>query len=167
MTLHQLIAERLRAPFAWGLHDCCLWAADAVLVQTGVDHAAPWRGTYRNARGAARVVRELGGMETIGAMAGELIRPLQAALGDVGLLHRGDRDMLGVCAGQEWLVPSDHGLVPLRLEEAAMAWRVGLGDPGCHQLRQRQGRAAQGPQQGPRRLQRQPARPLPNDAQHR
>lgn len=127
MTLHDLIAERLTMPFAWGTHDCCLWAADAVLTQTGVDHAAAYRGTYGDALGAARLVRDLGGLEAIAARAGTLIRPMQAALGDIGLLHRGDRDVLGVCAGQEWLVVGDFGLVPLRLDEAALAWSVSRG----------------------------------------
>lgn len=127
MTLHELIAARLTTPFAWGVHDCCLWAADAVQVQTGVDPAAPWRGTYSDAIGAARLVRELGGLEAIGAKAGTIIRPMAAALGDIGLLRRGDRDVLGVCAGQEWMLVGDHGLVPVRLDEAALAWRVNRG----------------------------------------
>ena len=47
--LDALIASRMAAPFAWGAHDCCLFAADAVLAQTGEDPAAEFRGTYASA----------------------------------------------------------------------------------------------------------------------
>jgi hypothetical protein len=44
--LAALIEARRHTPFAWGTHDCCLFAADAVLATTGADPAAEWRGRY-------------------------------------------------------------------------------------------------------------------------
>lgn len=49
-----------RKPYAWGEHDCVLFAAGAVLAVTGEDPAAAIRGRYRSKAGAARLLRELG-----------------------------------------------------------------------------------------------------------
>ena len=123
-ALRALVSARLAEPFAWGRNDCCLWAADAVLATTGTDHAAGLRGTYSTAAEAVRVVAELGGMEAIGARAGEAIPPMMAAEGDVGLLTIDGRDMLAVCCGPGWLAPSALGLALHQLDMARAAWRV-------------------------------------------
>lgn len=121
-----LIAQRQRAPFAWGQHDCCLFAADAVLALTGSDPAAAWRGAYSDAAGAARLLAELGGVRAIAAAHGREIRPLAARLGDVGVLEHDGRDLLAVCAGDVWLAPAaGQGLTAAPLDAALAAWRVG------------------------------------------
>ena len=122
-----LVAQRSRTPFAWGSHDCCLWAADAVLAITGVDLAAAYRGTYACAAGAARLLQRLGGLAALGQQVGPAIAPLQATVGDVGLVQRSDRQMLAVCCGAGWLVPGTAGLVLLQLDEALQAWRISHG----------------------------------------
>lgn len=43
-----------RTPFAYGSHDCALFAAGAVEAMTGTDLAAGWRGIYRTLAGASR-----------------------------------------------------------------------------------------------------------------
>jgi len=48
--------------FAWGICDCCLWAADWVHAVTGRDPASKLRGTYRTHRGAEAIVSAYGGM---------------------------------------------------------------------------------------------------------
>jgi hypothetical protein len=123
-ALHALISARLAEPFAWGRNDCCLWAADAVLATTGIDHAAGLRGTYSTAAGAVGVLADLGGLEAVGAQAGAQIAPLMAAEGDIGLLQMDDREMLAVCCGPGWLAPTAAGLALCQLEDARMAWRV-------------------------------------------
>src|SRR6478735_12505712 len=65
--LGALITERMHAPFAWGSQDCVLLGADVKLAVTGEDPAAAWRGTYKDALGAARVLAALGGMEGLAA----------------------------------------------------------------------------------------------------
>jgi hypothetical protein len=47
--------------FAWGTHDCMLFAADWALALTGRDPAAAWRGTYSDEAGAVEIVRHAGG----------------------------------------------------------------------------------------------------------
>jgi len=124
VSLHALIAQRLRAPFAWGSQDCCLWAADAVLATTGTDHAADCRGAYSTATEALRLLVGLGGLPAVGARAGDAIQPLMAAEGDIGLLVVDGRESLAVCMGPGWLAPTANGLALLPLDAAHLAWRV-------------------------------------------
>lgn len=123
-SLRALVSARLAEPFAWGRHDCCTWAADAVLATTGVDHAADLRGTYSTAAEAVRVLDGLGGIEAVGARAGEPIAPLLAAEGDIGLIGVDGRDMLAVCCGPGWLAPGALGMALHQLDAARLAWRV-------------------------------------------
>ena len=122
--LQALIQSRMHTPFAWGSHDCCMWAADAVQAQTGIDPASQWRGAYNAASGAVQQLAELGGLAAVGALAGPSILPLQASVGDVGLVHDGERDILAVCAGDVWLLAGNQGLAALPLDAARLAWRV-------------------------------------------
>lgn len=126
-ALRALIAARMAEPFAWGRHDCCLWAADAVLATTGRDPADDVRGTYSTAQDALRLLASLGGLEAVGARAGAPIAPLLAAEGDIGLLEVDGRQGLGVCIGPGWVAPAAHGLVLHQLDQASMAWRVSHG----------------------------------------
>lgn len=123
-ALAGLIAQRLRQPFVWGVHDCCLWAADAVQAQTGRDPAAGLRGTYRSALGAARLVRRLGGLSAIAARGGEPIAPALAVAGDVGLVMMAGRPRLVVCGGGLWLAAAVDGLAALPWAAPVAAWRV-------------------------------------------
>lgn len=122
-----LVAERMRTPFCWGQHDCCLWAADAVKAQTGVDHAAGYRGTYFTELQAARLLRELGGLAELAGRVGPERAPLTAQTGDVGLVFDGSRELLGICVGAHWLVPATYGLAALPLSAARRAWSVSRG----------------------------------------
>ena len=48
-------------PFIWGQHDCAIWTFDLRRALTdGPDHASLWRGKYKTALGAERVMRRLG-----------------------------------------------------------------------------------------------------------
>ncbi len=122
-----LVRARMHTPFEWGVHDCCLWAADCVLAVSGIDPAEDLRGTYRNASEAVRLVAQLGGMEAIAARGGEPINPLCAGVGDVGLVTLYDRELLAVCAGDVWLAPGTSGLCARPLVDARSAWRVAHG----------------------------------------
>ena len=114
-------------PFAWGSHDCCLWAADCVQAQTGIDHAADVRGTYATARESVAVLDGMGGLEGVGERLGKSIPPLMATHGDIGIVEIDGRDMLALCNGDHWLVCATHGLVTVSLEMASCAWKVAHG----------------------------------------
>jgi len=122
--LDALIASRMATPFAWGMHDCCLFAADAVLAQTGEDPAAEFRGTYASAAEALALLRDLGGLSALASRAGEPVAALCAQVGDIGLVTHEGRELLGLCAGPVWLVPAEQGLAALPIDSASVAWRV-------------------------------------------
>lgn len=120
------IDARRRQPFAWGQQDCALFAADAVLAITGRDLARPWRGRYRSAAGAARILREQGGLH---GMADDALPRLphvgQAQRGDLLLVDIDGVLSLGVVTGAGyWCGPGREGLVFRRLADAVAGWRV-------------------------------------------
>lgn len=119
------LAERRARPFAWGSHDCALFAADCAQACTGVDPAADLRGTYSDAAGAAAVVHARGGLAAIAAAhAGEEIAPVMAQLGDIGLVSNAGRDCLAVFGGGGWHVPAADGLAVAPMAAASRAWRL-------------------------------------------
>jgi len=123
--LAALCAERQAAPFVWGTHDCCLWAADAVQALAGVDFASAWRGTYTSAAGAARLLAELGGVRAIASAAlGDPVPVAFAAVGDVVLIEQDGRELLAVCNGGTALCVGPDGLAPVGMEAALAVWKV-------------------------------------------
>lgn len=60
-------------PFAWGRFDCLLFLADWIVASGGEDAAADLRGRYATITGAARIVRDAGGMA---ALVGRSVAPL-------------------------------------------------------------------------------------------
>lgn len=123
--LDSLIRDRMSTPFAWGTHDCVLWAADAVHALSLVDPAAGYRGTYSTAVEAARLLRDLGGLQALADRAGVPVAPLGALPGDVGLVHdEQGRESLAVRHASGWLVPGAAGLALLPTSAASQAWSV-------------------------------------------
>ena len=130
--LAAFLEERRAAPFAWGTNDCCLFAADAVLAITGLDLAAKWRGSYLNAAGALKALKDGGGMIKILASvlpAADLLRNVrQAQRGDVVLLPS-RRDGMRIACGVVDLSgraasPGERGIATLPLRAAIIGWRV-------------------------------------------
>ena len=60
-------ARVAREGFAWGRHDCALFAAGAVEAVTGTDPAAAWRGQYRTRAGGMRLIRAAGFADHVAA----------------------------------------------------------------------------------------------------
>lgn len=114
-----------RRPFSWGSHDCALWAAAVVCELTGVDFAADYRGRYKSAQGAARVMARRGGLVTIANRAlGEAVPVLQARRGDVVLACREGGPSLGICIDERAAFTGPDGLAFLKLTECEQAWHV-------------------------------------------
>lgn len=123
-ALASVIESRMASPFEWGKNDCCLFAADCVQAITGHDPAVDARGEYKDERGAARVLRKLGGLEVVASTrVGEEVPVMMARVGDV-VLGMVDRECLGICTGATWHAPSAAGLVALPMASALKAWRV-------------------------------------------
>ena len=91
---------------------------------TGHDPAADVRGTYSTERGAARIVKRLGGIRAIGASRfGAEIAPALAQVGDVGMVELEGRESLALCGGGHWIAPGLDQLEVLPFSAAVVAWR--------------------------------------------
>lgn len=121
------LVDRARAtPFAWGSHDCCLWAGSAVLAITGSDPAADLRHTYFTSLAALKILASIGGLEGAGERTGVPIAMGLATVGDIGLVTWEDgTQSLGVRSMSTWMCAGDHGLVHLPLDAASRVWGVG------------------------------------------
>lgn len=117
-----LHAARLR-PFAYGRHDCSLFAADCVSAMTGQDMAVPWRGRYTTLRGGIRVLRRAGYRDHVALTASLFpeIPPLSAQPGDLAVVPTDEGPALGVVQGEAvyLLGPTGLGLVSLLLAQRA------------------------------------------------
>jgi hypothetical protein len=123
--LNRMVADSHHKPFAWGEHDCCLFAANTVLELTGEDYAKDLRGTYKSKRGAAKVLIEHGGMRGIATAAlGKEVPPLMAQRGDIVLVQTEQGDTLAVCMGGYCVAPGLERLEMTPMKQAVTAWRV-------------------------------------------
>lgn len=128
--LHALVLDRYDKPFAWGIRDCCLWAADAVYAVTLRDMACDIRGSYWSARQAARVLRDRGGLEAmVTRRMGAPINVTEAIDGDVCLLVPQAHDRLAEAIGALgvlWrgsiLAQGENGLAVHRVNCAQLWW---------------------------------------------
>jgi hypothetical protein len=112
--------------FNWGTHDCATWAFELRRdLLGGDDTAALWRGRYRTARGAARVMRRLGWT----SMSEAGVALLGMPLANVRLAQRGDLVLspdatsFGVCLGAQVAFLAPEGLTLRALTSCALAWR--------------------------------------------
>lgn len=122
-----------QSSFCWGVNDCALFAADGVRVQTGLDLAAPFRGRYTTAIGAARALKRYG--------SGDLFTTIDDFLGRVGagrttlsFAHRGDVVVMPGCdglaaglvdlSGRMIVTTSPDGLIRLPIADAVVAWGI-------------------------------------------
>lgn len=116
--------------FSYGHFDCCLFAADCILAQTGIDRAAALRG-YTSKLEALKIIAAYGSFE---AMVGELLgqAPMhisRAGRGDVVLSppvsgEEPSIQALGICDGMHSWFPGKTGLVAFKTIECVKAWRV-------------------------------------------
>ena len=131
-----LIAERRATPFAWGRHDCALFACDAVEAMTGVDPAKGLRGKYRSALGARRALKEHAGAG-LTATARKIAKVhgcpevpvLMAQRGDLAIVETeapgGKRVLsLGVVMGEDVTVPGVNAMAAVPVSDARRAWRI-------------------------------------------
>ena len=126
-SLAEAIEAARERPFRWGRHDCAIWAFDLRRELTGCyDVAALWRGRYRTARGAVRVMRRLGWQSLEAAGRDLMGEPLPS----VHFAQRGDLVLgntglgFGVCLGARAAGIAPSGLVLVPLSACALAWRI-------------------------------------------
>lgn len=110
-------------PFEWGKNDCCLFAANAVEIMTGVDYAKKYRG-YKTKLGAAK---KLKGKLLDQVLSEELGFPINSKMtkrGDVVLFKTGGEQAVGICVGAQFASISESGLVVLSMQHATMGWAI-------------------------------------------
>lgn len=125
--LMRLLRERAAGAFAWGVRDCATLAADAVVAVTGRDPLAALRGRWSTARAAARVMRQVGGLERrCCELFGSPGPAAWAQRGDVVLVDTDRGPAVGVVAAAGLIAAQGRdGIVWLPLAAARAAWPVG------------------------------------------
>lgn len=126
--LAALIEERRFAPFVWGVHDCAMFAADAVERQTGVDPLAQWRGTYNSEETGDAI---LGGVSltmfmdaALRAYGADPIAPAIAQRGDFVIINVGNMPTCGVHLGGSVAAPGVNRLHFLPFRSICRAWAI-------------------------------------------
>jgi hypothetical protein len=125
--LAALVEARRHAPFTWGTHDCAMFAADAVLVQTDRDFLARWRGAYATEEQGDAITGGAFGtfMEAALAAFGAAECPAGLAQrGDVALVRYGNTRSLGVVLGGSVAVPGLVGLSFLSPRHLERVWVI-------------------------------------------
>lgn len=124
-ALAEYIESKRDAPFQYGVNDCCMFAAGAVLAMTSEDPMAEFRGCYKSAASSVRALKEIG--------QGDLEATIDAKFPviPVGSAQRGDLayfdNSIGVImGGWAWFV-SDDGLERVPRSMWDKAWSVGRG----------------------------------------
>lgn len=125
-ALIAFLEGRRTLPFAWGRgrNDCVSFAAGAAKATTGRDLLKGSGLRWSSARGAARTLRDLGGLEA----AVDLFLPrtpaARAMRGDLGTVEGDDGPLLVVVEGDTLAGPGPDGLRRLPRAALATAWSV-------------------------------------------
>lgn len=134
--LAHFILGRLNAPFAWGEHDCCLFACDAIQEMYDVDIAAEFRGRYHTPIGAYDLLKTAtngGGVAELAEQTAkywklEEMKPVHhARRADLALIQElADFPALGIVDfdGRNVLSAGEKGLTRTPLRQALRAWRL-------------------------------------------
>ena len=127
--LAAIVEEHRATPFAWGTHDCCLFAATVVLALTGHDPAAAWRGTYATEAEAEAIIGPAGLAAFVAGQAAEaglpeLPDPTLAQRGDIALVMVGNMPALGVVVGDLVAAAGTDGVTFVPAGAAIRAWGV-------------------------------------------
>ena len=121
--LNAWVAEAADTPFAWGTHDCALFACRAVEAMTGTHPFPQFIGKYDDREGAARALRLIGEGtldRTFGSRFAEC-EPAFAQRGDIVMAE----GALGVCMGRNGLfLTPEMGLASLPRAAFVKAWRI-------------------------------------------
>lgn len=122
----KFIADNRKAPFVWGKHDCCLFAANSVLAITGIDYAKDFRNSYDSAISAAKLIAEFGGLDGVASklLNAQPVPVGYADVGDVLLASQEGRGLLAVCNGSTMLAPGLDGLITLETYTALKTWKI-------------------------------------------
>lgn len=124
--LRDFLRAAAERPFSWGEHDCLMWLAEWVGQQRGFDPAANWRGRYRTAMGATRILRRRGGavahLDLCLAPFG-VRRTREPRRGDIAVVRAPEGDTGGIVLGHG-VATFGAGSLFVRPLPVVAAWRV-------------------------------------------
>lgn len=128
-SMAKFVEQRRDMPFAWGTHDCFLFAADAVNALHGIDFMAPFRGKYSTEQEAEALLAAHGGLEQAAAGRMQAVglpetAPNFAHRHDVALVQNGNQLLLGLVLGVHVAVTGSDGLRFVRRSMIRRAWAV-------------------------------------------
>ena len=126
-ALVEMTASKLRAPWAWGVHDCVIFAADCIFAMTGEDLAEDFRGRYDNESEAWATLANIGHKDLGSLVSSRLpeIEPRDAGRGDVVLMPGEQGDFIAICDGRTAVGPkAPRGINHNPMTAATRAWRV-------------------------------------------
>lgn len=109
-------------PFAYGSHDCALFAAGAVEAMTGTDLAAKYRGRYTSLKEGLKLSR--GQHLAVLKSTFEEIPTAFAGVGDIAMIGEVGFPALGIFDGELVLVLREEGLGLMPRAAATKAYRV-------------------------------------------
>lgn len=125
--LTHFICENVNRPFQWGKFDCCMFAADAIKIMSGVDPATEFRGRYRSASGAYKQLKKHGYNnvdEVLRAKLGKPIPRLQCNQGDIASISTPEGIAAGVIFGASIYAPGPEGMTATPLKKAINIYGV-------------------------------------------
>ena len=139
-AFHDFLLARANEPFAWGSHDCALFAADGIQALTGVDIAADFRGKYSDEAGAIAAIKSIANGTTVEEAAAycaaqhnlaEWKSPLLAQRGDLVTLEDDGRIIAGLIhlSGRHIVAAGETGLKRILIHDGTTspirrAWHV-------------------------------------------
>ena len=124
-ALADYIATKRQEPFEYGVNDCSMFAAGAVIAITGEDPIPELRGQYDSLKTSLIAIRDIG--------AGTLEATIDAKFSEVAIGHaqRGDLaffdDSVGVVMGGFAYFVSEDGLERINRSLWDKCWGVGRG----------------------------------------
>lgn len=112
--------------FVWGSSDCIISVCDYIFDQTGIDPAAPWRGTYDDEAGAEAICDQYGGalglFQAGMALAG--LNPCDRSIGRPVIADFMGKQIAGIDTGKRVMMRMDgRGLVEWPAEVLG-AWEI-------------------------------------------
>lgn len=122
--LGEYLSETSQTPFAYGVSDCALFSAGAVLAMTGVDLAAEWRGRYKTMRGGLRVLRASGHANHVALAAATFPATDLPTGGDLAVIETEHGPALGVLQGALIYALRETGIGLLPISAATLFFEV-------------------------------------------
>lgn len=132
---HHFLLSRAKSPFEWGVNDCCIFPADAIMSFTGVDLAVDFRGKYANEDEAFALIKTVTGGKDVADAAAycadqhrliERIHPLMAQRGDLVVVLESGNLISGIVHlnGRHVITVGERGLLRISIMNVKRAWAI-------------------------------------------